>query len=267
MRRFAALASAIFAAAIAGSACGPARVALPAGPGTPRADALPLLESATAACRAVRTLTTELTLAGKTGQQKIHGHVVAGFAPGALRLEGVAPFGAPAFILAAENGRGTLLLARDRRVLPSAPPAEILQALVGVSLSPDDLLAVLTGCVKAMARPGAARAYGADWLAVDFAGGGTAYLNQKNGQWRVASGLLNGLEIDYGTTVNGLPQSVRLFSADSGQAPTVDLDVRLQSFTINAPLERDAFSVRVPPDTQPMTLDDLRSSGPLGQRN
>ena len=113
---------------------------LPSGPGTPRTDALPLFESATAACRAVRTLTAELTLSGRTGQQKIRGHVLAGLAPGALRLEGVAPFGAPAFILAAENGRGTLLLARDRRVLQSAPPAEILQALVGVSLSPDDLL-------------------------------------------------------------------------------------------------------------------------------
>ena len=238
---------------------------LPSGPGTPRTDALPLFESTTAACRAVRTLTAELTLSGRTGQQKIRGHVLAGLAPGALRLEGVAPFGAPAFILAAENVRGTLLLARDRSVLQSAPPSEFLQALVGVSLSPDDLLAVLTGCVKAAARPAGARAYGANWLAVDFPGGGIAYLNQKNGQWRVAAELLNGLEIDYGSTLNGLPQSLRIRSADSGQAPTVDLEVRLQSFTINATLERDAFSVRVPPDTQPITLEELRRSGPLGQ--
>jgi hypothetical protein len=191
--------------------------------------------------------------------------VLAGFAPGALRLEGVAPFGGPAFILVAEEGRGTLLLPRDHRVLASAPPADILQALVGVSLSPDDLLAVLTGCVKAGAAPAGARAYGTGWLAVDFAGGGAAYLNLKNADWQLVAGLLNGLEIQYDSWLGGLPQSVRIRSADSNHTPNVDLDVRLQSFEIGPSLGRDAFSVVIPPGTSPITLDDLRRSGPLGQ--
>jgi hypothetical protein len=46
---------------------------------------------------------------------------VSGFErPGSLRLEGVAPFGSPAFILAARAGRATLLLPRDNRVLSGA---------------------------------------------------------------------------------------------------------------------------------------------------
>jgi hypothetical protein len=213
----------------------------------------------------VRTLTADLGLSGSTGRQKVRAHVLAGFAPGALRLEGVAPFGGPAFILVAEDGRGTLLLPRDRRVLTSAPPADILEALVGVSLSPDDLLAVLTGCVKSAAAPAGARAYGIDWLAVDFAGGGVAYLNRRNADWQLAAGLLNGLEIQYGNRLGGLPQSVRIRSADSSHTPNVDLDVRLQSFEIGPSLGRDAFSVVIPPGTSPITVDDLRRSGPLGQ--
>jgi hypothetical protein len=260
-----ALALSLVVSATAGAACGPPRVTLPAGPGTVRTDYAPIFEAATASCRGVRTLTADLGLSGRSGRQKLRGHVLAGFAPGALRLEGVAPFGGPAFILVAEDGRGTLLLAREHRVLASAPPADILQALVGVSLSPDDLLAVLTGCLKAAAGPVGARAYGADWLAVDLAGGDVAYLEGKDTDWRLVAGLLNGLEIQYGDRLGGLPQSVRIRSADSNHAPNVDLEVRLQSFEIDPALGHDAFSIIIPPGTSPITLDELRRSGPLGQ--
>lgn len=241
------------------------RVTLPAGPGAVRADYAPIFAAATASCREVRTFTADLGLSGRTGPQKVRGHVLAGFAPSALRLEGVAPFGGPVFILVAEDGRGTLLLTRDHRALMSAPPADILQALVGVSLSPDDLLAVLTGCLKGAAAPAGARAFGADWLAVDLTGGGVAYLNRKNTEWRLVAGLLNGLEIQYGDPLGGLPRSVRIQSADAGQTPNVDLAVRLQSFEMNPALGRDAFSIIIPPDASPITLDALRRSGPLGQ--
>jgi hypothetical protein len=77
-----------------------------------------------------------------------------------LRLEGVAPFGTPVFILVADGSRGTLLLSRDRRVVRDADVADILDALIGLRLGPDDLRAVLSGCVKAAAEPASARAYG-----------------------------------------------------------------------------------------------------------
>ena len=83
--------------------------------------------------------------------------MLAGFGAGALRLEGVAPFGAPVFILVGVKDRGTLLLPRDRRVLDGAAPGDILKALIGVDLSPGDLLAAITGCVKANAAALGAR--------------------------------------------------------------------------------------------------------------
>ena len=113
----------------------------------------------------------ELGLSGRAAGQRVRGRVLAGLVPGALRLEGVAPFGAPVFILVADGMRGTLLLARDRRVVQDAAPEDILNALVGIRLGPDDLRAMLGGCVRAAGESTAARAYGADWLAVDLAAG------------------------------------------------------------------------------------------------
>jgi hypothetical protein len=167
-------------------ACAPARLALPSGSGTPVSDFAEAFSSATATCRGIKSLTAELGLSGRAGQQRLRGTVLAGFGSDAVRLEGVAPFGAPVFILVGVKDRGTLLLPRDRRVLDGAAPGEILKALIGVDLSPGDLLAAITGCVKADAAPLSARSYGSEWLVVDLTGGGMAYLHREGAEWRVA---------------------------------------------------------------------------------
>src|SRR5581483_8344840 len=121
-------------------ACAPKRLVLPSDPGAPFPDFARVHEQLTTACRGARTLTAELGLSGRVGRQRVRGRVLAGFArPDAMRLEGVAPFGAPAFILAARGGTATLVLPRDSRVLRGARPEEILAALVGVRLAPADL--------------------------------------------------------------------------------------------------------------------------------
>ena len=66
---------------------------------------------------ACATMQAELGLSGRAAGQRMRGRVLAGLVPGALRLEGVAPFGAPVFILVADGTRGTLLLSRERRVV------------------------------------------------------------------------------------------------------------------------------------------------------
>ena len=116
---------------------------LPGGTGTPAADFAQPYAEARAACQAVNNFQAELSVSGRAGGQRLRGRVLSGIAPGALRLEGVAPFGAPVFILVADGERGTLLLSRDRRVVANAPPEEILHALIGVRLEPDNLRAML----------------------------------------------------------------------------------------------------------------------------
>jgi hypothetical protein len=84
------------------AACASAPVRMPSGPWTPHEAARDAFAEATAACRGVRTFSAEIAVTGRAGLSKLRGRVLAGFErTGRLRLEGVAPFGAPLFILVA----------------------------------------------------------------------------------------------------------------------------------------------------------------------
>jgi hypothetical protein len=242
------------------AACGMPRVTLPGGVGTPAPDFAAAYAEARAACASVRVLQAELGLSGRAAGQRLRGRVLAGLIPDALRLEGVAPFGAPVFVLVADGARGTLLLSRERRVVRDAAPEEILNALVGIRLGPDDLRALLSGCVKAAAEPTAGRAYGADWLAVDLASGGTIYLRRLKTRWRIVAGRYGGLEVDYPDVEGERPSHVVLRGADMNMA------LALNQVEVNGDLPRDALvALKIPEGVQPLSLEQLRRAGPLGQ--
>jgi hypothetical protein len=254
------VAAAIICVSITFAACGPPRVTLPTGAGTSITDYLPALTSARAACESVRTFQAELGLSGRAAGQRMRGRIHAGLVPEALRLEGVAPFGGPVFILVADGARGTLLLLRDRRVLKDAPPEEILNALVGIRLGPDDLRALLTGCVKAAGEPSAARSYGPDWMAVDLTDGGTIYLRRRQNDWQIVAGRYGGLEVDYAAFLNGRPSQVVIRGKD------LDLMLALDQIALNVELPLgELVAVNIPAGTSPITLEELRRAGPLGQ--
>jgi len=217
-------------------------------------------------------------LSGKAGSQPLRGRALAGFAPGAVRLEALAPFGSPAFILVADGSRGTLLLPRDRRMLQNAAPEDILNALIGVPLGPDDLRAVLSGCMKANAMPASGREFGPDWLSVDLDSGGTVYLQRVKGQpaaWRVVAGRYAGLEIEYPQFAGEQPASIVIRSgpaaapAAGSAAPAaadVALTIGLSQVEVNGDLPRDQLvALKIPPGMEPITLTELRAAGPLGR--
>ncbi len=242
------------------AACGRPRVTLPGGTGTPAPDFAPAYADARAACENVRSMQAEIGLSGRAAGQRMRGRVLAGLVPGALRLEGVAPFGAPVFILVADGARGTLLLARERRIVTDAAPEDILNALVGLRLGPDDLRAMLAGCVRAAADSTGARAYGADWLAVDLAAGGTVYLQRIANAWRIVAGRYGGLEIDYAAFQGDRPSQVVLRGAG------LDLALALNQVELNGDLPRDQLvALKIPDGVAPLSLEDLRKAGPLGQ--
>ena len=90
--------------------------------GVPASDpaAIVAFSHATAGCRGFRSLTGELSLSGRASGERIRGRVIAGLqAGGSLRLEGLAPFGPPVFILAGRAETATLLLPREHRVSPT----------------------------------------------------------------------------------------------------------------------------------------------------
>lgn len=214
------------------------------------------------ACAGVRTMTAELALAGRAGGRGLRGRAIAGFErPGSMRLEGVAPFGPPAFILAARAGTATLVLPRDNRVLRNAPAEDILGALTGVALSPADLQAILTGCVVAESGATGGRLHQNGWASIDLSGGATLFLEREDDAWQPRAARRPGWQIEYPSWQGGFPQTVRLRSLDP--AVDVDLTATLSQVETNLPLEASAFGVSVPASAVDLMLDELRDAGPL----
>ncbi len=251
------------------ASCAHPRINLPADPGIPLPDFKTIEMQLSAACAGVRTLTAEIGMSGHAGRQRLRGRVHAGFArPASMRLEGVAPFGPPAFILVARGGNATLLLPRDEpRVLRGARPEDVLGALTGVSLGPADLQAILTGCVVPDPQATDARRHGNGWASIDLSGGTTLYLAPVRAAagappWQLRAARRAGWQIEYASWNGNFPQSVRLQSTEP--AVDVDLTATLSQLETNTDLEDAAFDVTVPPDADPITIDELRDAGPLG---
>ena len=246
----------------AATACAPSRPTLPSGPGTPLSNFESAFDEATAACRTVRTIAAELRLSGRAGEARIRGRILAGLArPGAVRLEGVAPFGPPGFILVSQADRTALLLPRDSRVLIGAAAADIVHALAGVALGADDLRVVLSGCVPGTVRPVSGRRYG-DWSVIETTDGGAIYLRPIDDVLRIVAVRRAGLLSEYEDLTGRIPGRIRLTSVAPTVAP-VALTVTLSQVRINTALEPSVFMLDIPPGAAPLTLDELRAIGPL----
>jgi hypothetical protein len=250
---------------IALTGCAAKRFEPPTGAGEPLPEFTRIFEEATKACRDVRTLTAEAGLSGRLGGQRVRGRLHMGLADqNSMRLELVAPFGPPGFVLVAQGGEGTLLLPRDNAVVKAAPATELIDALAGLSLSPDELRAVATGCVSPAAKPTGGQRYPNGLAAITLEGDAIAYVdtrtNASAGVPLIVAARRPGLMIEYGKPVNGLPRLVRLRS-DS----RADLTLDFAQVDLNVTLEPAAFKVDVPADARPLTLDDLRKNGPLNR--
>lgn len=246
--------------AVTAAACGRKAPTFPTGTGSPFPDFSTAYEQATATCRDTKTMTASMALSGKAGRTKLRGRIDAGFAaPAKMRLEGRAPFGRPVFVLTADGGRATLVLPRDERVLTDAPPEQVVEALAGIALTPDTLRTIVAGCGVSTDPPSAGQLYGGGQAAVTL-GAGTAYLRRAGSSWHVAGGTRGPLTVFYGDFRDGRPTTVRLRTGAAA-----DLTLRLSQVEINAPLDSKAFEPTPPDRAVPLTLDELRRAGPLGE--
>jgi hypothetical protein len=260
----------LIVASIAIGGCAARRFEPPTGAGAPLPEFTRIFEEATKACRDVRTLTAEAGLSGRLAGQRLRGRLHMGLADGnSMRLELVAPFGPPGFILVAQGGEGTLLLPRDNAVVRAAPATELIDALAGLTLSPDELRAVATGCVAPAAKPTGGQQYPNGLAAIALEGEAMAYIDTRASASgaasagsgpRIVAARRPGLFVEYGKPVNGLPRLIRLRSD-----PRADLTLDFAQVDLNVPLEPAAFKVDVPADARPLTLEELRKNGPLGR--
>ena len=245
---------------VTGCASAPTRIQLPEGRGVAFPGHEAALATAIDQCRRVRTIELMVALRGRMGDTRLRGRVRTALArPASLRLEGVSPFGAPQFILVARPDSATLILPRDRQVVTDTPADQLLEALAGVSLGPDDFRAVLTGCVVPEPRAVGGRAYGDEWIAVDLEGGATVYLKDIDGSPAVVAGTRGRLTVEYADHIRGLPRRVRVQANGTG----TDLTAALSQVSINVELDPDAFVARVGDGYMPITLDQWRGVSPL----
>jgi outer membrane biogenesis lipoprotein LolB len=255
-RRFAMLAIALTL-----SACAARTPARPAGNPGPDPTAVDAFTNATSACRGFRSLTAELSLSGRASGERIRGRVIAGLeSGGSVRLEGVAPFGPPVFILAGKAEKATLLLPREQRVLKDTAVSAVLERLTGLAFGADDLRLMVSGCLADNAAPTEGQQWPGGWQAVRLGADRVAYIRTQQGRPVVVAADYGPWHVDYSEHVSGYPRVVRV--RRSGDA-TTDITARVGELEVNTTINPLAFTLAIPPDADPMTLDELRSVAPL----
>jgi hypothetical protein len=238
-------------------------MSLPEGPGTPASDAAGFLAQATTGCRAIQTMTAAISVRGSIGGRRVRGRLDVGVAaPEAARVEAVAPFGL-LFTLVGRGDAATLVLHRDNRVLQGGRPAEVLEAVAGIPLDAAGLRTMLTACV-ASGDVGAARRLGSDWLVVPD-GDDLLYLRRMDDRWRLVAVLHrppNGQpwRAEYRDFEDRYARSIHLVSEDRRR---FDLTLELSQVELDAQLGDAVFQISAPPTATPITIDELRTSGPL----
>jgi hypothetical protein len=272
--RYPALAGLLLALALTG--CAAKTPPRPVGAPTPDPTAGDAFATATAACKGFRSIEGELALSGRAGGERVRGRIVMGLeAGGAARLEAVAPFGAPFFILAGRNERATLVLPREHRVLKDTAVADVLERITGLAFGADDLRLILSGCLTDKAEPADGRQWGSDWKAVTIGPGRVAYLRIQNGQPVLTAADYGSWHVDYSGHVSGFPRIVRVRNSATAaatakavalQTTIIDITARVEQLQVNTAINPLAWVVEIPSDADPMTLDELRSIAPLAEK-
>jgi len=240
-----------------------AEVKLPSGTGSPFPEFAAAYGQATEPCHNLTSLTAVLSMSGRAGRQKLRGRLDAGIArPDRIALEGMAPFGKPFFVLSAADGGSTLVLPRDGRYLRGAAPAEIIEALTGIRIAPDELLIALGGCASYVGSVSDGRTFGNGWAAVD-AGAAKVWLRMIEGRWQEVAAEHGPLTIYYDDFAGGRAQRLRLVMK-TANGTDADITLRVSQLEVNTPIDPAVFKLAIPDGAQPLTLEELRRVGPLG---
>lgn len=251
------------------AACAPAiqvRLPDPAG-GTPDAIGHRTVASLSSAC-STTTVTANVGVAGRVGRQRVRGTLQVGTArPGRVRIDAVAPFGVPIFVLASDGETTTLVLPRERAFIRGASVAQILDALIQVPLTADDLAAVLLACPRTPVDDERSRQLVDGEVSAADAEGVTAFA-------RVApsarlTGLLFPVSPERARRVAvAYPlasSSRRVVDVEVGTMPAAAAQLRLTLSDVEtgAVLGPEAFIAVVPDGARALSLDELRRLSPF----
>lgn len=243
------------AATMALAGCGAPMFRPPAGPGLPAPDAPAAWQEATKTCSGARSFVAALRVSGRTADDRFPTISVdaAVTDQGSIYLSATHT-GRSLFLLAGGAERATLWLREDNRAVTDAPAA-IIDAMLGVGLSPARLLAVLTGCAARSLDVKQAERFGR-LLRVETPDA-VVYLEQQHGAWQTRAAQVDGFTVQYDRDGTSVPQRI-VITADPGRPPA-RLDVRVSQAELNRELEARFFT---PPAgaaaADPMSIDELR---------
>ena len=238
------------------AACTRSMFVTPSGPGTPAPEAASAWADATRACRDARAMTAGLRISGKVGGTRLWPvNIEAAVTRDQSIYLSATAAGTSVFVLAGTANRATLWLRREQRVV-SAAPAEIMSAIVGVPLSPDLLLAVLTGCGTRSFDVVRATRVG-KLIAVETADM-TVYLDQQGSAWRTRAAQSSAFVVEFGRTAGAVPAEVWIWSAP-GREPAASIHVAVSDDTIDGNIPSSFFQIPSgAASATPITLDELR---------
>jgi hypothetical protein len=260
------------AASVAGAlllaGCAARGFVVPTGTGTVDPALAGAYQASIASCGDLRSLTADIKLSGRVDGRRVRGTLQVGLTrDGGVRIEAVAPFGAPIFTIAGRADAGTLWLPRSREVVRAAP-AEILEALTGVALPPAGLFEILTACPAADdAVVKAERFTSPDLARVSLRSGTEVWWRPDVAPPQPLGARRAGALVEYRAFAGDRPQTVRLGAAP-GPAGTpgasrADLSLTLQQVETNVAVPDEAFSLAVPDGARVLTLSELRQAGVL----
>jgi hypothetical protein len=253
--------AAVAACAIASLAgCASRAFVRPTDVGAPAPDAAAVWMTTSASCRGLTGVQAALGLTGRIREQRIPGLAgatlyLAASSTGDIGLE--ARVAAQLlFRLGGTAERATLYLPSDNRVV-TGRAADIVDALVGISLAPERLLAVLGGCVTRADRVDRAVRHGSILEVVTP--DATVFLAERDGAWAVRAGQADEMTIDYRRNGTAL-RDIALQSPPGGR-DGVSISLRVKQIDLAPTLAPALFTVVVPDGAAPMTVDELRTSG------
>jgi len=229
----------------------------PAGPGTPAPEAASAWDQASRGCRDARSFTAALQASGRVAGTRLWPIAIqAAVTKDQSIYLSASASGTSLFVLAGTGNRATLWLRREQRVVTAAP-GEIMAAIIGVALSPDQLLAALTGC--GTRSTDMTRATRHDNLLSIETPDARVHLESKASVWKTRAADTGAFIVEFGWASGPLPADLWIWSAPNRQ-PAASLHLAVSDGEVNGTIPAGVFQMPAAAATAtPITLDELRN--------
>jgi hypothetical protein len=249
---------------LAAAACGHAMFLPPTGPGA-ATDASSAWAEATSGCRAAQSYVGTLRISGRAGSQRIWRLAGLSIDTAVTRNQiymGATVSGTSAFLLAGSASEATLWLRGDHRRV-KAPAGEILEAILGLSMPPDRLLAILAGCGSRVLDVTSASRY--DGLIAVQTPDARVFLERHSTSWRTLGAEAEGFRVQFSWKGADVPATLWIKSTP-GREPSARLDISVRDASVTDPVPSSVFNVPSgAASAEPMTIEELRSGSWRGK--